>query len=93
MQQISETPLIKEKYGESSKRSSTSLESKSMLSLVKMFMKLKAEGFDIRPTRKDKVIENVKMDRQVSFRIMQYKKGYQLQMKKNIFHFIFSGPS
>ena len=67
LQQISETPLIKEKYGESSKRSSTSLESKSMLSLVKMFMKLKEEGFDIRPTRKDKVIENVKMDRQVSF--------------------------
>lgn len=62
MQPISETPLIDEKYGESSKRSSTSIESKSMLSLVKMFMKLKAEGFDIRPTRKDKVIVNGKIE-------------------------------
>jgi len=61
-EQISEAPLIKEKYGESSKRSSTSLESKSMLSLVKMFMKLKAEGFDIRPTRKDKdIVDSNKM--------------------------------
>ena len=40
-----------------------------MLSLVKMFMRLKAEGFDIRPTRKDKVIENGKKECQVSFQI------------------------
>ena len=56
-QPFSENLFIKEKNVESSKRSLPALESVApMVSLVKMFIKLKAEGFDIRPTRNDKVI-------------------------------------
>ena len=54
---FSQKLFIKEKNVESSKRSLPALESEEpMLSLVKMFIKLKAEGFDIRPTRNDKVL-------------------------------------
>jgi len=57
-----EDPSLNVKYEESSKRSPTASESEQVLSLVKMFMKLKAEGFDIRPTRKDKgIIDTSKM--------------------------------
>merc|ERR1719232_1540334 len=62
---FSENLFIKEKNVESSKRSLPSLESEEpMLSLVKMFIKLKAEGFDIRPTRNDKgTLDSKKMSK------------------------------